>query len=290
MLKILILGSSGLLGRQIYETLKDTKNVKLFHTGLKKRKINFENSFKLKKFIFLKNPDLIINCIAYTNIEDCEINVKISRSINVKIIKDIFKLKNQKKMNFNFIHFSTDQFYNSKVNSSSSETSNIFLINNYCKHKRMSEILCLKNKALIFRINFFGKSIGKNKSFSDWIYKAFKNKKKLYLFDDVFFNPLRLKTISKLIKLIIIKNKFNINGIFNLGAKDAIYKNQFSILFAKKTNIYHSNFINVNVNKFLKVRRPTNMSMNINKFEKKFEINLPSIRSEIINEAKEYIS
>ena len=290
MLKILILGSSGLLGRQIYETLKESKNFKLFHSGLKKRKINFENSFELKKFIFSKNPDLIINCIAYTNIEDCEKNVKTSKAINVGIVRDIFKIKHQKKMNFNFIHFSTDQFYNSRKNSLSSETSKIFLINKYCKHKRMSEIISLKNNALILRINFFGKSISKNQSFSDWIYKAFQNKKKLYLFDDVFFNPLRIKTISKLIKLIISKNKFKISGIFNLGAKDGIYKNQFSILFAKKTNIYHSNFVNVNVNKFLKVKRPTNMNMNINKFEKRFGICLPSIRSEIIKEAKEYIS
>ena len=151
MLKILILGSSGLLGNQIYRTLNENKNFKLLHTGLKKRKINFENTFELKKFIFSKNPDLIINCIAYTNIENCEKNTKISKAINVGIVKDIFTLKHQKKMNFNFIQFSTDQLYNSKINSSSSETSKIFLLNNYCRHKRMAELLCLKNESLIFR-------------------------------------------------------------------------------------------------------------------------------------------
>ena len=65
MLKILILGSSGTLGKKIYIELKKIKKIKLFHTGLKKRKIDFKNKAKLKKFIFSINPDLIINCIAY---------------------------------------------------------------------------------------------------------------------------------------------------------------------------------------------------------------------------------
>ena len=43
MLRVLILGSSGLLGKQIYNNLKKNKNIKLFHTGLKKKKINLSN-------------------------------------------------------------------------------------------------------------------------------------------------------------------------------------------------------------------------------------------------------
>jgi len=38
MIKILILGSSGILGKQIYQELKKIDKIKLFHTGLKKKK------------------------------------------------------------------------------------------------------------------------------------------------------------------------------------------------------------------------------------------------------------
>ena len=82
MQKVLILGSSGLLGKQLYEKLKINKNIELFHTGLRKRKINFENKNKLKKFIYETQPNLIINCAAYTNIDECEKNVKMSKKIN----------------------------------------------------------------------------------------------------------------------------------------------------------------------------------------------------------------
>ena len=53
-----------------------------------------------------------------------------------------------------------------------------------------------KNNALIFRI-IFGKSISKNKSFSDWVVESFKSKKKIYLFNDVYFNPLRKVLLQK---------------------------------------------------------------------------------------------
>ena len=288
MQKILILGSSGLLGKQFYENLKTNKNIKLFHTGLNKRKINFENKIKLRKFIFLVNPSLIINCIAYTNVEECEKNIKMSQKINVEIVRQIFKLKLQKKMKFNFIQFSTDLFYNKKKYNSSNENSKIFLINNYCKHKREAEKICIKNKALIFRTNFFGKSMGKKKSFSDWIYKVFRNKSNIFLFDDVYFNPLRIKTIVKIISLIIHKKEIKLSGIYNLGAKDAIYKNEFAILFAKKIGIFHRNYTNININKLLSVKRSTNMYMDVKKFQNKFKLKLPNIKTEIINEAKEY--
>ena len=41
MQKVLILGSSGLLGKKIYVELKKNKNFKLFHSGLKKENLIF---------------------------------------------------------------------------------------------------------------------------------------------------------------------------------------------------------------------------------------------------------
>ncbi len=287
--RILILGTTGLLGRHIFNKIKNIKNISVFHTGLKKRKIDLTNRIKLKKLISSIKPDLIINCIGFTNIEECEKNPNISKKINVEIVREIFKIKNKEQINFKFIHISTDQFYNQKKENSSSENSKIFLMNKYCKHKRMAEIICSNNHALIFRTNFFGKSISKNLSFSDWIFEAFKSGKKINLFNDVYFNPLRITTIAKILSLIVSKKKYGYSGIYNLGSRDAIYKDKFAILFAKKIKIFHNNYITINVNQILKVKRSNNMYMDTRKFEKKFQIKLPSIRTEINNEAKGYI-
>ena len=71
---ILILGSSGFLGKTIYESCK--KIFKVDHTGLKKRNINIEKISNLKKIIKKNRYDYIINCIALTNVDSCEIKKK----------------------------------------------------------------------------------------------------------------------------------------------------------------------------------------------------------------------
>lgn len=287
LLRVLVLGSSGSLGNKIYYELKKNKNIKLFHSGLKKRKLDFSNKLNLKEFILFIKPHLIINCIANTNIEDCEKNKLISKKINYRIVKEILDLKNYKNFDFKFIQFSTDQFYDTKLNK---ENSKIFLNNNYCTHKRMAEIECLKKNCLVFRINFFGKSI-KNKSFSDWVYYSFKkrNKTPVYLFNDIFFNPLRITTIAKIISSIIAEKKYKNKGIFNLGSKKGMSKSEFALLFAKKTKVFNSNFKFIHANELLKTKRSNNMIMDVRKFEKKFLINLPNISQEINNEARNYI-
>ena len=154
----------------------------------------------------------------------------------------------------------------------------------------MAEIECLKKNCLVFRINFFGKSI-KNKSFSDWVYYSFKkrNKTPVYLFNDIFFNPLRITTIAKIISSIIAEKKYKNKGIFNLGSKKECPKVNLLLLFAKKTKVFNSNFKFIHANELLKTKRSNNMIMDVRKFEKKFLINLPNISQEINNEARNYI-
>ncbi len=287
--RVLVLGSSGSLGNKIYNELKKNKNIQLFHSGLNKRKLDFSNKLNLKKFILSLNPNLIINCIANTNIENCEKNKLVSKKINYKIVKEILNLKNYKNFDFNFIHFSTDQFYNNKFNKLNKENSKIFLNNNYCAHKRMAEIECLKKNCLVFRTNFFGKSL-KNKSFSDWVHDSFKkrNKAPVLLFNDVYFNPLRITTIAKIISLIIIDKKYKYKGIYNLGSKEGMSKSKFALTFAKKTMVYNSNYKFIHANDLLKTKRSNNMIMDVSKFENKFQISLPNIFQEIKNEARYY--
>ncbi len=288
MIKVLILGSSGTLGNQIYRQLIKVKKINLFHTGLRKKKFDFTNIFKLEKFLLKIKPDLIINCIAYTNIEKSESFKSLSKKINFGIVKNIFKIKIKKKLNFNFIHISTDQFYNLKKQKFSKEISKLFILNNYSKHKRMAELKCIEHNSLILRTNFFGKCI-KQKTFSDWIFNSFKKKKKVYLFNDVYFNPLRIITIAKITSFIIINKKYLFRGIYNLGSRNGMLKSQFALIFAKKTGVLSNNYEYIKVNKLLKVKRSNNMLMDVSKFEKKFQFNLPTTKVEIKREILNYL-
>ena len=91
MQKVLILGSSGLLGKKIFILLKKNKNLKVYHSGLKKRKFDFLNKTKLKKLIYQTNVNVIINTIGLTNIEKCETNSKTSKKLILKLLKKFFE-------------------------------------------------------------------------------------------------------------------------------------------------------------------------------------------------------
>ena len=108
------------------------------------------------------------------------------------------------------------------------------------------------------------------------------------MFNNVYFNPLRINTIVKILSIIIKKKLYTYGGIYNLGSKDGIFKNDFATLIAKKMKLYHNNYKEININKLLKVKRPLHMFMNVNKFEKKFNIKIPLIRKEINEEIKDY--
>lgn len=49
----------------------------------------------------------------------------------------------------------------------------------------------------------------------------------------------------------------------------------------KKIKFKNYNYKIVDSNKFFKTKRPKNMSMNVNKFEKTFKLKLPSIKNQI---------
>ena len=285
-MKILILGSSGFLGKLIYKKLKNNFNV--INNGLKKKRISLVSFKKTNDLLLNINPNLIINCAALTNIDQCEKFPKKSYDVNVKAVENIFKVKKKNNLNFFFIQFSTDSLYDSKKNINNKETKIPKIHNIYSRHKNIVEKICLKNKSLIFRTNFFGKY--KN-NITNWIYKETlsKSKKEINLFDDINFSPLRATRIAEIISYIIQKGYYNKNGIYNLGSRNGLSKYNFAILFLKKLNLLKKKKINkVKSSQYVKVKRSRNMRMSVVKFEKNFKMKLNTLKKEISLCANEY--
>ena len=148
----------------------------------------------------------------------------------------------------------------------------------------MAEKLAIRHNATVFRTNFFCLDKKGDSSIKEFIKKSKRNNS-CYLFGDVYFNPLRSKTIANIIAKIISKDNLK-PGLYNLGSKNRISKSEFYILIFKmlKENI---NYNIVKVNSYLSTKRSKNMVMSVNKFEKKFQIILPKLKNELIKEVKE---
>ena len=285
--KIFITGAYGLLGTLLCKTI-DKKKYKIYKHGKKK---NREEHFDLGEYKSLNknlkriNPSIIINLLALTNIEECEINFQNALKINTFYLYNFRKyLKNKK--NIKFIHISTDQVY-SGVGPHREEFTNP--VNNYGLTKYFGEKIINTKKAIILRTNFVGKSEKLNRvSLSDWFVNSCKNKKSITLYDNIYFNPLEINYLAKIITKIMNKK---IYGVYNLGSKGWMSKSDFLLSLAKKLRL---NIKNCKIKKYEfseknKVMRPQNMVMNCKKFENKFKINLPRIKNQVSLISKYYI-
>jgi len=286
--KVLVLGAYGLLGSSLCPFLRDAGFQILMQGRNKNSEITFDlnNLQDLQKNLEYLSPDTIINLIAATNVDECEKDNRKAKFANVEIVKNLIKVikNNSTKVNPHLVHLSTDQVYDGKGPHKEDDARPI---NFYAKSKYLGELEALKINSTVLRVNFIGKSRNSNKnSLSDWIVNSAKNKKKITVFQDVYFSPLHISILCKNIALVLEK-KFK--GIFNLGSSEGISKADFAfklceLLKLDKNLLIKGNFLDSQ----LLAKRPLDMQMNIKKYENKFQVLLSKINQQIELTANDY--
>jgi dTDP-4-dehydrorhamnose reductase len=278
---ILIFGSTGLLGSQLSIFFKKNYNVVTVGHTKKNCNFNIDLNYKNKTLKLIKKikPRVIINCVAYTDVDKCNSNLNTAFDKNIISVFNIVESLKKLKQKIHLIHISTDQVYNNKRIAKKNSEHQINLLNNYGLTKFMGEKQIINYKlSTILRTNFFGNSIeSKKKSYSDWIKYNLKKNKVLKIPNNVYFNPIHITFLSKIIEIIINKKIF---GTYNVGSKNGVSKYKFVNLVAKKLNL------NIKIIKKFKSnmsthRKPLGTIMNVKKIEKKLKLNLPNLKKSI---------
>ena len=278
--KFLILGSRGLLGTNLKKFFKK-KNIK-YITYKRNIKTNFQ---VLKKTILKNKTKVIINLSALADVDLCEKNKSRANEINYIFVKKLCEIVTEIK-DLHIIHISTDQIY-SKF--SKNYENKFKAINYYSKTKILAEKELKKVSATIFRTNFFGLGNHKAKmSFSDWIFNNLKKKNYFEMADDIYFSPIRIETLCELIYKAC---KLKISGIYNVGSKKAFSKYSFAIKFAFFLQLDNSRIVRVKKKQLnFYAKRPSDMRMQVTKFENFFNLTLPFLEDEIRIESKNYLN
>ena len=278
-MNIAILGAFGLLGTRLCLFLE-----KKGHNVLRIGRSKIKPHNQLKKLISQKKIkiDVIINLVALTNVEKCEKKPLEAYHTNAFYLREF--LCNFHSESTHIIHISTDHVYQGEGPHLEEEANPI---NTYALTKYISEKYAEEFNSTILRINYVGKSFLKDRlSLSDWIYKSLINKDPIVLFEDIIFNPLEVNDLCEFIHIVIFKRK---KGTFNLGSNGSISKANFAIRFAE---ILKLDLSNVQIGKSSDLqsiaKRPLDMSMNVEKFIKEFEVSLPSIDNTIAKLCKSY--
>ena len=271
----LVLGSNGQLGTEFKNSLKSKKIKFIF---LDKNKLNillYKDIFKIvKKY----NISIIINCAAYTDVDNSEIKKKVAYRVNCKAIENLVKIC--KLQNIYLINFSTDYVFNG-YKKNYGEKSKTDPINYYGKTKKIGKQIIIKklNDYVIFRLSWLIGNYSNN--FLKTIFFLIKKNNKLFMVNDQISNPTTTILVSKIVKICCenFYTKRNIlKGIFHLSNEPSISRLEFTKYVyykSKKLNLINNKckIIGISSNKFKKAaKRPKNSTFNLTKIKKRLKI------------------
>jgi len=283
---ILLSGSNGLLGT-VLKKYFDKNNI--VYSTIGRKNCNFsgdiQNNSFVEKTIKTLEPNIFINLAAITDLDFCETNQEITYKINTEFPSLVSRTLKLAKKSYYIIQISTDQVYEGR---GPHEEQNANPINYYSQTKLEIDKILLNYNSISLRTNFFGKSSNDRKlSFSDKIYDSCLNNKELNVFNDVYFSPVSFNTIFYVINNLIKKN---LNGIYNLGTKVGMSKEEFALYFCKCLNLDSKNIIGNPQNKVgLIAKRPRDMRLNSKKLENDLGIKFKNLKDEIKSIKDEYI-
>ena len=211
MTKILITGANGMLGKDLSQILKN-ENYNVIKTN--KNNLDVTNYSTILKAINKHNPNIIIHCAAYTNVDEAELDITTARKINSTATENIAKICAAK--NIKLIYISTDYVFDGtkKAPYKTSDIPNP--INNYGLTKLEGEHAVTKycQNYIIIRTSWLYGKNGKN-----FVNAILENPphKKLKVVTDQIGCPTWTVELSKAILNLIKKNSTGIHHICSSG-------------------------------------------------------------------------
>lgn len=278
MQKILLLGSTGLLGSTLSKVLSThhqlIRQSRTDGTGID-AVVNPNSPQALREFITRTNPDVIINAIALTDVDRCQRDAQSAFIINAGIVENIvMAIENPAT---HLIQISTDHLY---TRYGPQKENDVDILNMYAATKLLGEIFAQRRgNSTILRTNFSGRSdSATRKSFSDWIVDSLRNHTRIRLASDLIFNPLSTISLSLVIDS-VIKNPRP--GVYNLGSFGATSKYEAAMEIARRLTLDTNLISRVTAEElYFPTARPTDMSMDVSLFQEHY-FPLPETADEI---------
>ncbi len=284
--KVLILGSSGLLGSRISDVLESKFEVvgTYFNNAdnAPRDSIYLDSSDQgmLEEIIEKVAPQFVINCIGATSVEDCERLPEKAMILNAIFPFRVAKASNRFK--FRFLHVSTDH-YGTATSETRNELMHPIPLNSYGYSKLAGERLVLNESpaALILRTNFFGVSASGSHSILDFALNALTDRSLLYGYEDVWFSPLGVTQIGRFLESAL---EGDMRGILNLAGTESVTKLDFLRAVAVALNLDPNLVIRAKSSGFSSlVSRPTNLTLDNSKL-RSLGVKLPALKDMIDEE------
>ncbi len=281
-MKILITGSAGFVGKNIFNYLKKEHEI----YGLSRRlgsttthQCDITKKDEINNVLGSVKPDIIVHSAALTNVDFCEEHKEEAWTTNVQGTLNLVKWSfiNKKKI----IYISTDYVYAGETNNYK-EDSETKPVNFYGESKLAAEkvVSILQNYLILRPTVIFGYDPEGNNFFMQLL--NLKEKKKIV--DDQINNPIDVKVLCDYVKLAIDKD---LSGKFVATGPETMNRYTFALLIAEVFNLDKKLFILTKTSDLgQKAPRPLNNGTNSSKLRSVLEYNCPSLKESLENHKK----
>lgn len=288
-MKLLVLGSGGLLGSVFVDRCLDrsisvsgTYHSEAPSLDIPLEKYDIQNAEKFRELLKEYQPDVVINCAALTDVDDCESDREAAFGINGTApgeLADICVTHDVR-----FVHISTDYVFNGEAAEPYEESASTAPIQTYGKSKLSGEqsVLEANRDALLARLSFvYGVRGDTNElvGFPSWVREKLSNGEEVPLFTDQHFTPTRAGQAAETI-LDLLEEQ--IEGTYHIASRSCVTPYEFGEEIAKIQGA-SSELLNESSQSDISrpAERPTYTCLDVSKIEGELSRRQPTLREDL---------
>ncbi len=212
-MNILVTGYNGQLANEIYNLSGDYNNGKFFFKT--EKELDITKKDEAERFLLDNNIERVINCAAYTNVDNAEDEKEKAFLVNDKAVDDLATIAQSN--NIYLIHISTDYVFDGTHYRPYKENDPTNPVSVYGKSKRAGEVNIMEKQAgMVVRTSWLYSHTGKN--FVKSIARLAKEREELKVVYDQVGNPTYAGDLAQVLLKIITSPKNDLlYGIYHFS-------------------------------------------------------------------------
>ena len=265
--KILITGAKGQLAKTINNLYSyNTDNLEFVFAS--KADLDITNKDQVLSFFNKHEFDYCVNCAAYTNVEQSELQPDLAHEVNVEAVKTLAEVCENN--NIILIHVSTDYVFDGEANKPYTEEDETNPINEYGKSKLAGEhaLKDVLTRYFIIRTSWLYSSYGKN--FVKTIIGKIETNSDLNITTSQTGTPTSCEELSKFI-VFLIKTNSNAFGVYHYSSQGETNWYEFALEIAEHFSFYNKQKIKPTETYITKAKRPKFSVLSNNKTNQIFK-------------------
>lgn len=193
-------------------------------------KMDVLNTSEVDSALDTTKPDWLINCAALANLELCEEDPAQARTLNTVLPGELASACARR--NIRFVHISTDAVFDGAKEGFYREDDEpnppgVYSQTKYDGERAVQEA---NPQAIVARVNFYGWSLGGQRSLGEFFVSNLNQGKAVYGFTDVIFCPMLVNVTARLLLEMFHKG---LTGLYHVVGAQPMSKYQFGVEMAR---------------------------------------------------------